>query len=93
MGGSDGGEGSCVSERERNVYNRLTTFSAIVGIIAVTERLAKEAEEENTSIFFAQLFDKQLLKQRLIMDMFVVSLYSLFLLVPPDRLDRTNKSN
>lgn len=83
MGGSDGGEGSCVSERERNVYNRLTTFSAIVGIIAVTERLAKEAEEENTSIFFAQLFDKQLLKQRLIMDMFVVSLYSLFLLVPP----------
>lgn len=44
---------------------------AIVGIIAVTERLAKEAEEENTSIFFAQLFDKQLLKQRLIMDMFV----------------------
>ncbi|KIR55087.1 exocyst protein [Cryptococcus gattii Ru294] len=44
---------------------------AIVGIIAVTERLAKEAEEENTSIFFAQLFDKQLLKQRLVMDMFV----------------------
>lgn len=93
MGGSDGGEGSCVSKRERNVYNRLTTFSAIVGIIAVTERLAKEAEEENTSIFFAQLFDKQLLKQRLIMDMFVVSLHSLFLLAPPDRLDRTNKSN
>ncbi|OWZ79276.1 exocyst protein [Cryptococcus neoformans Bt85] len=44
---------------------------AIVGIIAVTERLAKEAEEENTSIFFTQLFDKQLLKQRLIMDMFI----------------------
>ncbi|WVO23559.1 uncharacterized protein IAS62_004914 [Cryptococcus decagattii] len=44
---------------------------AIVGIIAVTERLAKEAEDENTSIFFAQLFDKQLLKQRLVMDMFV----------------------
>lgn len=50
-----------------------------MGIIAVTERLAKEAEEENTSIFFTQLFDKQLLKQRLIMDMFIVSLRSLFL--------------
>ncbi|WWC85953.1 uncharacterized protein L201_000823 [Kwoniella dendrophila CBS 6074] len=44
---------------------------AIVGIIAVTERLAKEAEEENTSIFFAQLFDKQLGRQRQMLDYFV----------------------
>nr|XP_019014642.1 exocyst protein [Kwoniella pini CBS 10737]OCF53423.1 exocyst protein [Kwoniella pini CBS 10737] len=44
---------------------------AIVGIIAVTERLAKEAEEENTSIFFSQLFDKQLARQRQMLDYFV----------------------
>ncbi|WWC99370.1 hypothetical protein V866_006271 [Kwoniella sp. B9012] len=44
---------------------------AIVGIIAVTERLAKEAEEENTSIFFTQLFDKQLAKQRQMLDYFI----------------------
>ncbi|WWC58251.1 uncharacterized protein I303_100789 [Kwoniella dejecticola CBS 10117] len=44
---------------------------AIVGIIAVTERLAKEAEEENTSIFFSQLFDKQLARQRQMLDYFI----------------------
>ncbi|WWD22409.1 hypothetical protein CI109_106900 [Kwoniella shandongensis] len=44
---------------------------AIIGVIAVTERLAMEAEEENTSIFFAQMFDKQLARQRQILDMFV----------------------
>lgn len=64
-----------------------------MGIIAVTERLAKEAEDENTSIFFAQLFDKQLLKQRLIMDMFVVSPHYLLLVGAPNCLDRTSKSN
>ncbi|WVQ80381.1 hypothetical protein IAT38_002486 [Cryptococcus sp. DSM 104549] len=44
---------------------------AVVGIIGVTERVAKEAEEESTSMFFGQLFDKQLLKQRAMLDMFV----------------------
>ncbi|KAK8845463.1 hypothetical protein IAR55_006176 [Kwoniella newhampshirensis] len=44
---------------------------SVVGVIAVTERLAKEAEEENTSIFFAQMFDKQLARQRQILDIFV----------------------
>nr|XP_019048902.1 exocyst protein [Kwoniella bestiolae CBS 10118]OCF27832.1 exocyst protein [Kwoniella bestiolae CBS 10118] len=44
---------------------------SIVGMIAVTERLAKEAEEENTSIFFTQLFDKQIARQRQMLDYFV----------------------
>ncbi|WVQ93808.1 hypothetical protein IAU59_000886 [Kwoniella sp. CBS 9459] len=44
---------------------------SIVGVIAVTERLAKEAEEENTTIFFNQLFDRQLARQRQLLDLFV----------------------
>ncbi len=46
--------------------------SAIVGIIAVSEKLAKEAEEENTSLFFAQMFDRQLSRGRMMLDAFVV---------------------
>ncbi|RXK38676.1 hypothetical protein M231_03986 [Tremella mesenterica] len=44
---------------------------AIVGVISVTERIAKEAEEENTSIFFSQLFSRQLSRQRAALDAFV----------------------
>ncbi|OCF36139.1 exocyst protein [Kwoniella heveanensis CBS 569] len=44
---------------------------SIVGVIAVTERLAKEAEEENTTIFFNQLFERQLARQRQLLDMFI----------------------
>jgi hypothetical protein len=44
-----------------------------VGVIGVTERLAKEAEQENTSMFFAQMFDKLLARQHAALDMFVVS--------------------
>ena len=43
----------------------------MVGILGVTERLAKEAEQENTSIFFAQLFDRQSARQRAALDLFV----------------------
>ena len=47
--------------------------SAVVGVLGVTERLATEAEEENTSLFFAQLFDRQLARQRAALDAFAVS--------------------
>jgi hypothetical protein len=46
--------------------------SAIVGVLAVTERLSKEAEEESTSMFFAQLFDRQMARQRARLDAFAV---------------------
>lgn len=52
----------------------LICASAVVGVLSVTERLAKEAEEENTSMFFAQLFDKQLARQRASLDAFAVCL-------------------
>ncbi|ORX34673.1 exocyst complex component Sec3-domain-containing protein [Kockovaella imperatae] len=42
---------------------------AIIGITVVTERLAQEAEAENTSIFFAQLFDRQIARQRAALDL------------------------
>jgi len=45
----------------------------MVGVLGVTERLSHEAEEENTSIFFAQLFDRQLSRQRAFIDQFTVS--------------------
>jgi hypothetical protein len=45
----------------------------IIGIIAVTEKVALEAEREQTSMFFSQLFEKQLGRQRTILDAFVVS--------------------
>jgi hypothetical protein len=45
----------------------------IVGVIAVTERVAMEAEQEQTSMFFSQLFEKQLSRQRAMLDSFVVS--------------------
>ncbi|ORY34282.1 exocyst complex component Sec3-domain-containing protein [Naematelia encephala] len=44
---------------------------AIVGIMGVTEKLAMEAEQENTSLFFSQLFDRQLSRQRAVLDAFV----------------------
>lgn len=44
-----------------------------VGIIATTERLAREAEQEGTSMFLTQLFDKQLGRQRQVFDSFIVS--------------------
>ena len=47
--------------------------STIVGIIAVTEKVALEAEREQTSMFFSQLFEKQLGRQRAMLDAFVVS--------------------
>lgn len=46
---------------------------SVIGVIAVTQRLAKEAEEEDTSIFFAQMFDRLLGKQYAIWDKFIVS--------------------
>ena len=45
----------------------------IIGIIAVTEKVALEAEREQTSMFFSQLFEKQLGRQRAMLDAFVVS--------------------
>lgn len=48
--------------------------SAIVGVIAVSEKIAAEAEQENTSLFFSQLFEKQLARQRAALDGFVVGL-------------------
>lgn len=45
----------------------------IVGIIAVTEKVALEAEREQTSMFFSHLFEKQLSRQRAMLDAFVVS--------------------
>ena len=50
----------------------LIRLSAVVGLLGVTERLAKEAEEEDTSIFFAQLFDRQLARQRAAVEAFAV---------------------
>ena len=49
--------------------------SAIVGVLAVTERLSKEAEQESTSMFFAQLFERQLVRQRAVLDAFAVSVH------------------
>jgi len=46
---------------------------AMVGVLGVTERLSKEAEQENTSMFFAQLFDRQISRQRAFIDNFTVS--------------------
>lgn len=48
-------------------------FSSIVGVIVVTERLAKDAEEEDISLFFSQLFAKQQARQQQLLDAFVVS--------------------
>jgi len=45
----------------------------VIGIIAVTEKVAAEAEREQTSMFFSQLFEKQLGRQRAMLDAFVVS--------------------
>ncbi|ODN76094.1 hypothetical protein L202_06031 [Cryptococcus amylolentus CBS 6039] len=42
----------------------------VVGIIGVTERIAREAADENTSMFFTSLFEKQLVKQRMMLDAF-----------------------
>jgi hypothetical protein len=50
-----------------------TRFRSIVGVIGVTERLAKEAEQENTSMFFAQMFDKLIARQHAALDIWVVS--------------------
>ncbi|KAL7418847.1 hypothetical protein Q5752_006531 [Cryptotrichosporon argae] len=44
---------------------------AIVGIIAVTERIAKEAEQESSNMFFLQLFQKSLGRQRQAFDTFI----------------------
>jgi hypothetical protein len=52
-------------------------FRAIVSVIVVTERLAREAEEGNTSMFFAQLFDKSLSRQRAMFDSFIVGCHGL----------------
>jgi len=52
--------------------------STIVGIIAVTEKVALEAEREQTSMFFSQLFEKQLGRQRAMLDAFVVSLSTIY---------------
>jgi hypothetical protein len=49
----------------------------VVGVIAVTERLGREAEEEETSIFFTTLFDKLLGRQNQIFDAFVVGVWPL----------------
>ena len=46
--------------------------STVIGIIAVTEKVALEAEREQTSMFFSQLFEKQLGRQRAMLDAFVV---------------------
>lgn len=53
------------------------TFRSVIGVIGVTERLAKEAEQENTSIYFSQLFDRLLAKQHSIFDAFVVRSFQL----------------
>lgn len=45
--------------------------AAVVGIIATTERLAQEAEQEGTSMFLLHLFDKQLGRQRQAFDSFI----------------------
>lgn len=47
--------------------------AAVVGVIATTERLSQEAEQEGTSMFLTQLFDKQLGRQRQTFDTFIVS--------------------
>ncbi|WVQ76259.1 hypothetical protein IAR50_005924 [Cryptococcus sp. DSM 104548] len=44
---------------------------AVVGIIGVTEKIAREAADESTSMFFTSLFEKQLVKQRMILDAFL----------------------
>ncbi|KAL1407120.1 hypothetical protein Q8F55_006534 [Vanrija albida] len=44
---------------------------AIVGVIAITESLAREAEQLETSLFLLQLFDKQLGRQRQSFDQFI----------------------
>ena len=46
---------------------------SVIGVIGITERLAKEAEQENTSIYFSQLFDRLLAKQHTIFDAYIVS--------------------
>jgi hypothetical protein len=53
---------------------KLMACRSVINVIGVTERLAKEAEQENTSIYFGQLFDRLLVKQHSIFDAFIVSL-------------------
>ena len=50
----------------------MTDDSAIIGVLGVTERIARQAEEEDTSLFFGQLFEKQLARQRAGLDAFAV---------------------
>jgi len=61
-----------VSFSHVTVVNELMSRT-IIGIIAVTEKVALEAEREQTSMFFSQLFEKQLGRQRAMLDAFVVS--------------------
>ena len=62
-----------------SIEEELITASAIVGVVAVSEKLAKEAEEENTSLFFAQMFDRQLSRGRMMLEAFVVRFATLSL--------------
>lgn len=48
-------------------------LSAVVGLMAVTEQFAEQAEAEGTSLFLTDLFDKQLQRHRLAFDHFIVS--------------------
>ncbi|KAK4686866.1 exocyst complex component 1, partial [Tremellales sp. Uapishka_1] len=43
----------------------------VVGVIGVTEELAREAEEENTTLFFSVLFSKQIARQQQVLEAFV----------------------
>jgi hypothetical protein len=53
-------------------HRELLMRRAIVGVLAVTERLAREAEQEGTSIFFTQLFERQLGRHRVALEAFAV---------------------
>lgn len=44
-------------------------------MIAAMEHLSEQAEQEGTSLFLTQLFDKQLSRNRRLFDNFIVSLY------------------
>lgn len=48
--------------------------AAIVGIIATTEQLHSDAQQEGTSLFLLQFLEKQLGRQRQVFDAFIVSI-------------------